>query len=289
MPLKSMQSRASRSSSRCRPNSFPKMKPLSENPHYLVIDTTLPSHIFNDCSLFTTYVPLHRLHRTVFGTDIVIEGIGNVHVHVVMPMSGKSIFFRFHDSWHVPSSPHHFLSASSVISLGNQIMIKGRSPQMIFSHQKCLVNPNLSKYMPFTCINGLIALEFNIPVLSPQPASTTTRSTIAQPVLSLQASKSTYHPFAGLSITQSLFTSSSSGSLQVVESALVDRVPYVALHGGAQGADALVAMDLDVCVVLNNNKIITLQNGGEPPLPLSTTYNPTSALSWSPCQNSPMP
>ena len=148
MHSKSTKFKATGSSSRRKPNSHPKAKPLSEHPHYLVVDTTLPSHIFHNRSLFTTYTPSRRLHRTVFGTDIVIEGIGDVYVHVVV--SGKSILFRFRDSWHVPSSQHHFLSCSTVISLGNQIMIAGRSPRIIFSHQKRLVNPNLPKYMPFT-------------------------------------------------------------------------------------------------------------------------------------------
>jgi hypothetical protein len=73
---------------------IPKTKPsFSRNPHYLVVDVTLPSHIFSDCSLFTMYVPSGKLHRTVFGTDIVIEGTGNVHLRVVV--NGTSILFCF--------------------------------------------------------------------------------------------------------------------------------------------------------------------------------------------------
>lgn len=130
-----------------KPNPLPKSKSISESDqsHYLIVDTTLPSHIFNDRSLFTTYVPSRRLHRTVFGTDIVIEGIGDVHVRVVV--SGKSILFRFRDSWHVPSSQHHFLSCSTVNSLGNQIMLAGHSPRMIFSHQNVLS----TRIFPNTC------------------------------------------------------------------------------------------------------------------------------------------
>jgi hypothetical protein len=116
------------SSSRRKPKS--NLKPLP-HPHYLVVDTTLPSHIFSDRSLFTTYVPSRKSHRTVFGSNIIIEGIGDVHVRV----SGKSILFRFRDLWHVPSLPHHFFSCSVTISLGNQIMIASRSPRMIVSHK----------------------------------------------------------------------------------------------------------------------------------------------------------
>ena len=206
MPSKSKSTKAKVStgrSSNCRkPDSLPKTKPLSEHPYYLVVDTTLPSHIFSDRSLFTTYLPSSKLHRTVFGTNIVIEGIGDVHIRVVV--SGKSILFRFRDSWHVPSSPHHFLSCSTIISLGYQIMIAGRSPRMIFSHQRRLVNPNLPKYIPFTRINHLTVLKFEIPVPSLQPASSTTQST-TETALSLPASL--YHPFAGLSFNQHLLSS----------------------------------------------------------------------------------
>ena len=128
----------SSSSSHRKPNSPPKKKLPFTTPHYLVIDATLPSHIFHDCSLFTMYVPSRRLHRNAFGTDIIIEGTGDVHVHIVV--NGKSILFCFRDSWHVPSPPHHFLSASRAISLGNQIMIAGRSPRMIFLTKSVLLN-----------------------------------------------------------------------------------------------------------------------------------------------------
>jgi hypothetical protein len=78
-------------------------------------------------------------------------------------------------------------------------MFAGRSPRMIFSHQKRLVDPKFPKYMPFTRKNSFIALKFNIP-LSPQPASPTgTTQPTTQPVLSLQASCPSHgRPFAGL-------------------------------------------------------------------------------------------
>lgn len=44
---------------------LPKMKPSFSSPHYLVIDTILPSHIFHDRSLFTTYAPSRKLHQTI--------------------------------------------------------------------------------------------------------------------------------------------------------------------------------------------------------------------------------
>ena len=228
-------------------NPLPKSKPVSksDHSHYLIVDTTLPSHVFNDRSLFTTYVPSRQLHRTVFGTDIVIEGIGDVHVRVVM--SGKSILFRFRNSWHVPSSQHHFLSCSTVISLGNQIMIAGHSPRMIFSHQKRLVNPNLPKYMPFTRINNLTALKFDIPVpsSSPQPAaanaSPTTQLT-TETALSLPASL--YHPFAGLSFSRHLL---SSPNPQYIPDSLGAILPVIddVVNGGAASVVVGVVVDSD--------------------------------------------
>jgi hypothetical protein len=198
----SLPSSSSRSSSRHKPSSLPKTKPISEHPHYLVVEATLPSHVFGDRSLFTTYVPSRKIHRTAFGTDIIIEGVGDVHLRVFA--GGKSILFRFRDSWHVPTSPHHFLSCSTIISLGHQVMMADRSPRMIFSHNRRLVEPNLPKYLPFTRVDGLIILKFDIPVLSPQAASPTTQSTASsQSVFSLQASCHS-RPFAGLVFDRSL-------------------------------------------------------------------------------------
>ena len=48
----------------------------------MVVVATLPSHIVNDCSLFTTYAPGRRVHRTAFGYDIIVEGTGDVHIRV---------------------------------------------------------------------------------------------------------------------------------------------------------------------------------------------------------------
>ena len=144
-------------------NSPPKksQKPLFSNPNYLVVDATLPSHIFSDCSLFTTYIPSRQIHRNVFSTDIIIEGTGDVHVRVIV--SGRSILFHFRDSWHVPSSPYHFFSCSTVVSLGHQVMIAGHSPRMIFCHKRRLVVPDLPKYIPFTRLGALTVLKFEIP------------------------------------------------------------------------------------------------------------------------------
>ena len=187
MPSKSTKSKASGSASRHKANTIPKTK-LLKHPHYLVVDTTLPSHIFSDCSLFTTYVPSRKSHKTVFGSNIIVEGIGDVHVQVFV--SGKSILFRFRDLWHVPSSPHHFFSCLATIPLGNQFMIASRSPRMIFSHKRRLAEPNLPKYMPFQRVDNLIVLKFRIPEMS----ATSIQPTVTP--FSLHASSS--QPFAGL-------------------------------------------------------------------------------------------
>ena len=151
---------------RRKPSSLPKMsKPSFSNPHYLVVDTILPSHIFHDRSLFSTYAPSRKLHRTILGTEIVIEGTGDVHICVFV--SRKSILFCFRDCWHVPSSPHHFFSSLRAVSLGNQIMISGCSPRMIFSHQKRLVDPNFPKYMhhpTFIHFQVFFLIEVQLPV-----------------------------------------------------------------------------------------------------------------------------
>jgi hypothetical protein len=231
-PLQTVSLPSSSRSSHRKSNSPPKKKPAFANPHYLVIDATLPSHVFNDRSLFTTYVSARKLYRTVHGTDLIVEGIGDVHIRVVV--SGKSIVFRFRNSWHVPSSPHHFFSCSTVVlSLGHQVMIAGHSPRMIFSHKKRLIEPNFPKYMPFKRVDHFLVLEFEIPTqvsLSQLPASTMTQP-IAQsvPCLSLQAS-SPCLPFAGLTFNQSLLpTPQSHASVVSNTSAVVAS----GLHGGA--------------------------------------------------------
>ncbi|KDR70588.1 hypothetical protein GALMADRAFT_229963 [Galerina marginata CBS 339.88] len=158
-------------------------------PCHLVVDLSLPSHVVNDRSLFTTYTPSRKLHQTPFGNDIVIEGRGDVHVRAFA--GGKSILFHLRDCWHVPSSPHHFLSCISIVSQGKQVMLADRTPRMIYSHKDRLTNPELPKYVPFTREGGHFVLKFQIPigVSGIQPA--------AAPSVSLHASSS--QVFASLS------------------------------------------------------------------------------------------
>ena len=97
--------------------------------------------------------------------------------------------------WHVSTSPHHFLSCSTAVSLGHQVVIAGKSPRMVFSHKRRLVEPHLPKYIPFTQVDSFVVLKFDIPAqesLSPWPDPATTHS-----VFTLQASYPS-HPFASL-------------------------------------------------------------------------------------------
>jgi hypothetical protein len=153
MSSKSTKEKASRSSSRRKVSSIPKEKPLvASRPaqSYLVVDTTLPSHIIPDRSLFTTYTAGRQVYRTAFGHDIIMEGIGDVHIQVFA--AGQYICFCMRNCWHVPSSAHHFLSCATVTSLGHQVMIAGHSPRMIYSHNRRLVEPNLPKYCTISTI-----------------------------------------------------------------------------------------------------------------------------------------
>ena len=70
MPSNSTKLKAPGSSSHCKANSIPKVKPLTAShlaQSYVVIYVTLLSHIINNWSLFTTYTPLHWVHHTTFG------------------------------------------------------------------------------------------------------------------------------------------------------------------------------------------------------------------------------
>lgn len=102
MPSKSAKLKASGSSgslSRNNANPVPKARPfshrndkrtvpptvtagtsssVSESLHHLVLDLSLPSHVISDRSLFTSYTSSRRLHRTIFGSEIIIEGYGDV-------------------------------------------------------------------------------------------------------------------------------------------------------------------------------------------------------------------
>ena len=234
MPSKSTKSHSSGSSCRRKVNSPPnlKAKPLAVShpaQPYLVIDTTLPSHIVTDRFLFTTYTAGRRVYRTAFGHNIIIEGIGDVDIRVFV--SGQCICFCMRNCWHVPSSAHHFLSCATVTSHGHQVMLAGRSPRMIYSHKCRLVNPQLPKYIPFQQVDGLIVLNFDI--IPAQPASTTSEPhSPAQPIVSLQAS--TLHPFAGLATLA--FKQNSMAAANVCghsDDIVSDTCLNDTLHGGA--------------------------------------------------------
>jgi hypothetical protein len=230
-----------RKSHKINPVSRTRLLPKSATtPHYLVVDTFFPSHIFNDRSLFTTYIPSRKVHRTPFGAEITIEGVGDVQVRVIV--KGVSILFRFRNCWHVPSSHHHFLSCLASISLGNQVMIAGRTPRMIFPHKDRLLEPTLPKYMPFTRMDGYIILKFDIPtqtsvlpVTVPVPHA---KQLSPGPVISLHASL--YPPFAGLSVLMSphLPTLSSTTPRLRPSSIATTTIPSVSL------ASSFLAQDL---------------------------------------------
>ena len=170
------------STSRRKPNPAPR-NPSFSTPNYAVVDTSFPSHVFNDRSLFTTYTPSRKVHKTSFGSNVTIEGIGDVKVRVAV--KGVTILLRFQDCWHVPSSHHHFLSSLALTCHGNQVMIAGRTPRMILAHKARLLNPNLPKYMPFTRVDGLFVLKFTILIPAsaspiPVPASIPPVSPITQ-------------------------------------------------------------------------------------------------------------
>ena len=206
MPSKCTKSKASRTSesSRNKANSIPKANPLAASrpvQSYVVIDVTLPSHIINDRSLFTMYIPGRKVCCTDFGHDIMIRGTGDAHIWVFA--AGQYICFCMRICWHIPSSPHHFLSCTTVTSSGYQVMIATRTPRMLFPNNCCLAEPRLPKYVPLTKIDGYWVLNFEFPApgfISSQLLSTTTQ-TAAQDAISLHTLTP---PFASLAFHQSL-------------------------------------------------------------------------------------
>ena len=198
MPSNSTKLKAPGSSSRRKANSIPKVKPLTASrptQSYVVIDATLPSHIINDRSLFTTYTPSRRVHRTAFGNNITIEGVGDAHFRVFA--AGKFILFCMRNCWHVPSSLHHFLSCPAITSIGCQVMFASRTPRLLFSHKRRLSEPDLPKYVPLTKMDGYFVLKYEIPLPGSvffQTALTTSR------VTAVSLHSSTYQPFSGLPV-----------------------------------------------------------------------------------------
>ena len=114
MPLKSFRRKSADRdilpSSHHKGNSIPKAKSLALSHPYLVVDATLPSHIINDRSLFTMYMPGRNVHRTIFGHDIIIEGTGDAHIRVLA--AGQYICFRMRNCWQLGMfQPHRIISS----------------------------------------------------------------------------------------------------------------------------------------------------------------------------------
>ena len=141
------------------PNSQHKPNPTSKPnlplstcaiPSCFVVDTIFPSHIVNNCALFTTHAPSNRVYWTAFENDITIAGTGNNKI-CVQAGARKTITFTVRDCWHIPSSSHNFLSCLTVTSptRRHQVMLTARTPRLFFSHKDCLATPNLPKCVPF--------------------------------------------------------------------------------------------------------------------------------------------
>ena len=210
MPSKSSRTRKSAEqhilpSSHHKVESIPKAMPLAAShpcQSYVVVDTTLPSHVINDHSLFTTYTPGRKVHRTALGHEIIIEGTGDAEIRVFA--AGQYICFRMRNCWHVPSSSHHFLSCTITTSSGYQVMITARTPRILFPNSRRLAEPRLPKYVPLTKVDGFWVLKFERPAqvsISPQLLSTAVQ-TAAQATNSLHASMYQLEPFAALSVHQ---------------------------------------------------------------------------------------
>ena len=261
------------SNSRRKPNltsknaSSPKSPPT---PHYLVVDMSFPSHIFNDQSLFTTYTPTRKIHQTSFGTKVAIEGIGDVQVRVVV--KGVSISFHFRGCWHVPTSHHHFLSSSALISHGHQIMIAGRTPRIIIPHKDRLIEPRLPKYMPVTRVNGFFVLQFNIPSrdlpISPIPNTVPHPKQSASPIVSLHVSSSP--PFAGLSFSPHLPQSYSPHLPPLLHPAYQTPQDHTLLP-------PVATLTSSSSIVVNGNGCNDVEPSSSPALPTTSTPTPIAS------------
>ena len=188
MPLNSTKLNVPGSSSCHKANSIPKAKPLTAScpaQSYVVIDATLPSHIINDCLLFMLYMPGCKVHCTAFGHDIIIEGIGDA-----VFTASQFILFYMRNCWHVPSSPHYFLSYATITSTGHQVMITSWTPRILFPNKHCLAELKLPKYVPLTKVDRYFVLKFEVLLqgsIAFQLLSTMSKA-LAQEVFSLHCS-----------------------------------------------------------------------------------------------------
>lgn len=203
MPSKSTKLTSSGSSSHQKANSIPKAKHPAQL--YVVIDTTFPSHIINDRSLFTTYIPGRKVHYTVFGYDIIIEGTGDAHIWVCA--GGQYIYFHMWNCWHVPTLSHHFLSCATITSSGYQVMITAWTPRILFPNNCHLAEWRLPKYVPLAKVDGYWVLKFEIPAQEPVSFQflSTAVQIAAKDTIYLHASMYQLEPFAAHSLLQPEF------------------------------------------------------------------------------------
>ena len=141
--------------------------PVNSSQQFFVIDSTIPCHFINNRSLFITFIPVSKVFRSSFGTDVAIEGHGTVALYF---MAFGQLHAFSTTCAYTPSIPYHLYSSIAATKHGHQLVLSSRSPRLLLSPKHRQVRPTIPKYLPLTREATRFILPFHpIPRDSSQP------------------------------------------------------------------------------------------------------------------------
>ena len=139
------------------PVSTPSAPAISPLQHSFIINSSIPYHFVNNCSLFTTFTSAHQVFHTSFRTDVAIEGHETVDLYFVA-------FGQLHAScltcMFAPSIPNLF-SSLHTMKCSNQVMLSTCSPRLLVSAKHRQSRPTLPKYFPLVQDVNHLLLPFH--------------------------------------------------------------------------------------------------------------------------------
>jgi len=155
----------------------PTLAPISSPQYFFVIDSSIPFHFINDCSLFTTFTPVHKVFHSNFGSDIAIKGHGIVPLYF---MAFGQLHGFTSTCAYAPSIPNHLYSSIATTKHGHQLLLSSRSPQLLISAKHRQERSTIPKYLlliwevthfilPFHPIPHDASQALPFPVVTPLP------------------------------------------------------------------------------------------------------------------------
>lgn len=108
----------------------------------MIIDSTIPNHIFTERGFFGTYTPSpkgsKKTHKTALGEVIKIKGTGTVWIRVTGSDGVWSRSIVLLNCWHVKALPNNVYSCNYATSTGWEVALNPHSPYL----RKVLTVPN---------------------------------------------------------------------------------------------------------------------------------------------------